>query len=201
MPTLNDFNVGDRVYFGRGRGEKTLGEVVRKGRKNLKVKQLESRGTKRSYAIGSVWTVPPTLCRKADGSSNTSTPTTTLKVGQSVKFRGFSWEKRGVAEVSGVVTRVAGDQVEVFGGYGLPKTLSANEVTKRRKRSEKDILKALSSVDSSLSPENLTCDGELSRTAVRRKAAALRRARKALETELGRKMDDTQVWRALQAGV
>lgn len=61
------YKVGDRVYFGRGRGEQTLGEVVKthggrngtgRSLKNLKVKQLESRGTRRNYKVGSVWGVP-----------------------------------------------------------------------------------------------------------------------------------------------
>lgn len=66
MMTIDDFQIGDQVLFGRGHGEKTLGEVVRKGRKNLKVKQLEARGSQRTYSVGTIWTVPPSLCTKAD---------------------------------------------------------------------------------------------------------------------------------------
>lgn len=65
MMTINDFQVGDQVLFGRGHGEKTLGEVVRKGHKNLKVKQLETRGSQRTYSVGTIWTVPPSLCTRA----------------------------------------------------------------------------------------------------------------------------------------
>ena len=60
--TIDDFSKGDQVYFGRGKGEQTLGEVIKVNRAKLKVKTLESRGTQRSYAVGSVWTVPPSLC-------------------------------------------------------------------------------------------------------------------------------------------
>lgn len=62
MLTLNDFTVGDVVYFGRPRGEKSKGKVVKKNRKNMKVELLEPRGDNRGSAVGSVWTVPPSLC-------------------------------------------------------------------------------------------------------------------------------------------
>ena len=56
--------VGDRVMFGRGRGEKTLGEVVKVNVKSVKVKQLETRGTRKTYDVGSVWKVPHSLCER-----------------------------------------------------------------------------------------------------------------------------------------
>lgn len=55
----NELSVGLRVYFGRARGEKTLGEVVGFTHTKVKVKQLEARGV---HAAGVVWTVPATLC-------------------------------------------------------------------------------------------------------------------------------------------
>jgi hypothetical protein len=54
--------VGMRVYFGRSHGEQTLGEIVKVNRAKLKIKQLESRGTMKSYPVGTVWTVPASLC-------------------------------------------------------------------------------------------------------------------------------------------
>ena len=63
------FKVGDRVLFGRGKGEKTLGEVVKVNRKNLKVKTLESRGrSRRGSKVGAVWTVAPKLCQPLSAS-------------------------------------------------------------------------------------------------------------------------------------
>ncbi len=53
--------VGQHVLFGRQNGEKTLGEIVKVNQKNVKVKTLESRGQRRSYAVGSVWSVPKSL--------------------------------------------------------------------------------------------------------------------------------------------
>jgi hypothetical protein len=53
-----NFNVGQRVLFGRAYGEQTLGEVVKVNRATVKVRQLEARGTMRSYLVGTLWTVP-----------------------------------------------------------------------------------------------------------------------------------------------
>ena len=64
--------VGMKVYFGRGNGEQTLGEIVKVNPKKFKVKQLETRGTRKSHAIGTVWTVPPSLCTPADTEATTT---------------------------------------------------------------------------------------------------------------------------------
>lgn len=45
-----------------------------------------------------------------------------------------------------------------------------------------------------LSPENLHCDGEISRAQARRKAAGLRAQWKALEAEVGRAVSEDEVW-------
>jgi len=57
--------VGMQVVFGRGRGEKTLGIVVKLNDKKAKVKTLENRGS-RSQA-GSEWGVPYSLMEPAEG--------------------------------------------------------------------------------------------------------------------------------------
>ena len=47
------------VEFGRPKGEKTKGEIVKVNPKKLKVKQIEERkGRQKTYREGSVWTVP-----------------------------------------------------------------------------------------------------------------------------------------------
>ena len=43
-------------------------------------------------------------------------------------------------------------------------------------------------------PENLCCDGEASRTAIRRTLAAIRRDWKACEKEIGRTVSEDEVW-------
>jgi len=62
---LSEAFVGQKVYFGRPNGQKTLGEVVKVNRAKLKIKQLESRGHYRNYSVGTIWTVPPSLCTSA----------------------------------------------------------------------------------------------------------------------------------------
>lgn len=53
------------VSFGRSHGEHTLGEVVRINRKNVKVVQLEPRGSNKSYEVGSLWLVPKEMVAPA----------------------------------------------------------------------------------------------------------------------------------------
>jgi hypothetical protein len=48
--------------------QKTLGEVVKVNRVKVKVKQLDTRGTYKSYPVGTIWTVPLSLLTKVDSS-------------------------------------------------------------------------------------------------------------------------------------
>lgn len=74
MPSISDFSKGDKVRFGRGNGEQTLGTVVKVNRTRLKVRQDESRGTYRSYPVGTIWTVPPSLCVKVESGTERVIP-------------------------------------------------------------------------------------------------------------------------------
>jgi hypothetical protein len=47
---------------------------------------------------------------------------------------------------------------------------------------------------SALSPENLHCDGEISRSQAARKERALLKQWRTLEAEVGRKVDESEVW-------
>jgi hypothetical protein len=62
------------------------------------------------------------------------------------------------------------------------------------KRTEDQILRDLQGLENDLSPENLTCDGELSPSEVRSKHAALKRKRAALVKELGREPVGCELW-------
>jgi hypothetical protein len=64
--TYNEFQKGDKVYFGRKNGEKTLGEIVRVNRRSYTIKQLESRGLYRDYAVGTKWKVAKSLVWSAE---------------------------------------------------------------------------------------------------------------------------------------
>lgn len=139
---MSNFEVGDKVIFGRTRGEKTRGEVVKVNPVKLKVKQLEARG---GYPVGTVWTVPPSLCTLGE------TPNTP------------------------VVAPTA------------PKRPAS-------KRPEAAIMADVRRVFAELSPENLTCDGELSAREVSSRRAALTRKLRALEAEAGRRFDESDVY-------
>jgi len=60
------FSVGSSVYFGRPNGEKTRGEITKVNPRSYRIKQLEERG---GHEIGTMWTVPHTLCSTAPESS------------------------------------------------------------------------------------------------------------------------------------
>jgi hypothetical protein len=62
---MEEFKTGDIVVFGRRRGEQTLGTVIKVNRKSIKIRQEEARGTQKSHAVGSKWTVGRTLVRHA----------------------------------------------------------------------------------------------------------------------------------------
>jgi hypothetical protein len=66
--------VGMKVIFGRGNGEQTLGEVVKANPSKCKVKTLEERGNGRGSMVGTVWNVPYSLMKPADGVSLPDAP-------------------------------------------------------------------------------------------------------------------------------
>ena len=68
---VHEARIGMKVFFGRGNGEKTLGEIVKINPTKAKVKTLQNRGNGRGSDVGSVWTVPYSLMNPADA---TQTP-------------------------------------------------------------------------------------------------------------------------------
>jgi hypothetical protein len=63
------------------------------------------------------------------------------------------------------------------------------------KRTELEIVKDIDEVYGALSPENLTHDGELPMSIVKREEKRLTTKLKALFVELGREIDEEQAWR------
>ena len=63
------------------------------------------------------------------------------------------------------------------------------------KRNEREIMRDLLNAYAGLSPENLTCDGEIRGSAVVARAKALRARIAKLQTELGRKVSEDECWR------
>lgn len=64
----------------------------------------------------------------------------------------------------------------------------------RPSRSDAEIIADLQRIECRLSPENLTCDGMLSRTEVRRRYSKLNSEKKALIAELGREPTFDELW-------
>lgn len=62
---------------------------------------------------------------------------------------------------------------------------------------EEELMKALDVLCCELSPENLCCDGEISRSAAMKKASALRAEWKEIEKKLGRKVSEEEVYSAV----
>ena len=95
----------------------------------------------------------------------------------------------------GSIWRVGRSMVKPVGSSAVAVLPSAPAV----KRADSVILDEISNVYGELSPENLTCDGELSGAQVRRKLAALNGRLKALCSELGRWVDESEcysIWEA-----
>ena len=59
---------------------------------------------------------------------------------------------------------------------------------------KEQLLSELKRIECRLSPENLTCDGELPRSEVRRRAAQLNRERKTVIAKLGYEPSDNEIW-------
>lgn len=192
MNTTSDFKVGEKVIFGRSHGEQTEGTVVKVNRTKLKVRQDESRGSMRSYPVGSIWGVPPSLCRKV-GQTTPVANALTLTVGQTVEYIGFSWAARGNAVIKGVITKVGHDAYEVY-GEDRTQVLSHTAVKVASKRAFDIVKVQIAGCYARLSPENLTCDGERPRSQVQIIQAQLNRALKALFIEAGRKLDEGECY-------
>ena len=63
-----------------------------------------------------------------------------------------------------------------------------NEAEKAR------LMKELLRIECALSPENLTCDGELSQSQVRRRGAELHRQRRIVVSQLGYVPTEKEIW-------
>ncbi len=152
---------GMKVYFGQGRGMRTLGEVVKLNPTRAKVKLLEERGFGRGSSPGSPWNVPYEMMEPADPK-------------EAVAIAGIQQAKAVVAK----------EQMKYspFQDYV-----------------EQQILLAISGVYSGLSPENLSCDGEIPRYHVRQRRAELESKLRYLFRALGREVDELEVIEWVQA--
>jgi hypothetical protein len=65
----SEVRVGQKVYFGRPNGERTLGEIVKINPKKAKVRTLEARGRGRGSGVGTEWAVPYSMLTPADATA------------------------------------------------------------------------------------------------------------------------------------
>jgi hypothetical protein len=110
--------------------------------------------------------------------------------GEIVKLNGKSAKVRTL-EVRGTLkVRAAGGEWRV--PYSLLTPAGGAPVAVKRPDSE--VIADLQRVECNLSPENLHCDGEISRAAAARKGRALNAERRALVKELGREPTSNELW-------
>lgn len=69
----------------------------------------------------------------------------------------------------------------------------AFDKTAQMPSTEKELMDSLERLCSDLSPENLSCDGELSRTAINRKYREIKGEWKEIEKKLGRKVTESEI--------
>lgn len=166
-----------RVVFGRANGEKTLGEIIKFNRAKAKVRILESRGS--HSPVGAVWGVPYSMMKTETG-EEVNQHGVVPKTYTAADLDGADALSRGVSIVQKAPERPKFD----------PMTLSAADV---------HIVRAIVSVYTDLSPENLTCDGELRYVHVMAKKRELDSKLRALFTALGHEIDESEAYAAASA--
>lgn len=119
-------------------------------------------------------------------------------VGTPVTYKALGTHNK--TEITGVITKIGNGTYEVYGASDIVGVREIPQIsaTKADRRDKMTVLWEINGVYTSLSPENLTCDGERPRSQVRTVAARLRRALKALFVEYGREVDEATAWSELE---
>ena len=112
--------------------------------------------------------------------------------GEIVKLNGKSAKVRTLEVRGAVKVRAAGGEWRV--PYSLLTPTDGAPASPAAKRPDAEIISDLQRVESALSPENLHCDGEISRSAAARKARVLNGQRRSLVKELGREPSTSELW-------
>lgn len=143
--------------------------------------------------------------------ARTMTPAPAFRIGDIVSFGRPNGEKTEGRVVKVNAASVSIEQTEVRGQTRLreagakwrvhPSLVSlvgtggtAPVAAPKPTRSEAELIAALRRIEASLSPENLTCDGERPRAEVLRVAARLNAERRAIVAELGREPTSRELW-------
>ena len=183
-PVVTGFRVGDRATF-TAKGRTVTGTVTRVNTKSVSLENCDdgSRG----------WRVAPGMLRAANAAAPAASAPASLRPGTPVEYMDFVWSQRGMAPVTGVVTKVVGSTYEVYGN-GRTRIVAQDTVKAVSRRNDDALMSECLGVYSLLSPENLTADGERPRSAVIALSASLNRALRALWIEAGREITEDKAW-------
>lgn len=204
--------IGQKVMFGRENGEKTLGTIVGINTKSVKVRQDEARGGR---AVGTEWRVGPSFIYPLEGAKVAApapqppavTRAPARASGWNIGDRASFTSKTGRV-VTGTVTRVNTKTVTLercddgSRGYRVPPAMlraaaaaaPAPTAAAAPRRDEDAVMRDIVNAYSDLSPENLTCDGELTRAQAAVRRTAVHRRLADLQRELGRRVSEDQAW-------
>jgi len=197
---------GMRVEFTstkRGKG------IIQGTVKSVNKKSVTLVDTSDGHPVG--WRVHPDSLRPVVGAAAapvapTHTAPKGVRVGAPVTYEGMVWRARSGSEASGhkkgpitgVITAVnmARGEVEVYSSKNLwgANIIAFKDLAVAAKRTESDILDDFSAVYAHLEPEMLHADGERPRAQVARLRAELNRALRALTTEIGRTVNETEAY-------
>ena len=129
-----------------------------------------------------------------------------FKVGDTVLFGRTNGEKtRGKItkvnaksyKITTLESRGTRSQYTSGGSWRVPKSLvwhDSPSMSTTYRRPEKEIIRDISSIYASLSPENLHCDGEISHSAAMAKERHLSAMLQTLFRELGREVSEYEAW-------
>lgn len=179
---------GDRAEFTKGRTVVT-GTVKSVNDKTVTLVDCDDNSTG--------YRVPFRMIRPAATKATVAAPPShSFKVGNTVTFT-----NRQGNTVAAVVTKLDAQSVFVYGDhrFGVETPKTASELTLAPKRTNAVILSDICSMYSNLSPENLHCDGEISRTQARYRATVFNRILKALFTEIGRTVSESEAFSRVSA--
>ena len=216
------FTLGQQVFFGRTAGEKTRGTILKINGASIKVRQDEARGGKPVgtewrvhpslvYPCDGTATTATTASTASTASTVTTATTATTapapRLPQQPEHAVPAWKSgdrvsfdAGDKMVTGTITRCNRKTVTVENcddgtrGYRVSPTMLRAASGSAPKRSEDDVMRDIFNQYVGLSPENLSADGERSRSEVSRRRTAIYRRLIGLQFELGREVSEDQAW-------
>jgi len=124
------------------------------------------------------------------------------QIGEKVVLRGKTYEIIGYTKKSYLLKGENGKTYKCGPGKlerlicGIPRAVHRRTTAEMQAPTltPEQAIERLKQIECELSPENLSCDGELSRTAVQRRYTALMREKRVLEARLGRKLTDQELY-------